>query len=924
MQPTRYVGIPVDHVAAEMAAFPLASERALELALISLMPGLDGATGQLWEHAEGDTLGRFPGFSVDEAVAIRDRLWFGTSRETVPLHEYLRKLADEVLELRGSEAVPKLVDNLVLGEQPTVTKLPERRRWWRWLAFALPPDLLLAAVGNQQGGPDTVNLLSPGLDRQLADQGFAETHLHLGAALDFPQLWVGALHAIANQEVNSDQFRSPGAGLNGGLQLGPWLIRAALARYVLAAYLAWGRKRGDFATFLQFDLPARLAKTGITGAYQTLVAELIELRTGHLAATTISFQICQTLYSVLAGLKHNGWWRPIERIQELDPIHDLLPRSGSGRPTPEVHFVRLALAYLRERHLCEENLKKEFREKKIGEKEFRERHLREKRDAWFEQLFWQVIRVRTLFYRHAVQRPMTPGLQWFIRFYGRLRPARNPFSTRMQFQAAARVCGRDHGLRSLEVRTSPWADRDSLAEFVANLEQAHLDMIVESSTPSFEPSLPRPQPFEFGIVFHFTKDRGGGALSGKPKAFWQQSHADPRFIADQKGGNPTGYRYAHFYNEKKKEALALARLLETYPLSLQVVRGLDVCTDELGVPSWVFVPLLEHVREAANGAATFARSRLGCFLPPLRTTIHAGEDFVHLLTGLRMVDEAVEQLKLREGDRIGHGVSLGVNPHDWSRRAGRLAMSQEDRLWDLVWEWSWYSRSGDVPIKGRQQMIEYQLSKLSMVMFGERVEPAELETLSKDLTKSDRLKAVGFPNGLVERTNVGDDRRRCLLYRWLTCHELFNAGRDIVWVEPVQERLVLAHLQAQLRKKMGALGIVVEINPTSNLLIGDLEDLTRHPMWRLCPPRPLKHNVPPVGVCVGSDDPLTFNSNLRQEYQCLADSMLLAGLSDEEARDWLDRTRTCGLESRFTIPRVSTMPIRGLIQVPHSTGNSLP
>ena len=216
MQPMRYVGIPVDHVAAEIAAYPLASERAFELALVSLMPGLDAGTGHLWEQAEGDTLGRFPGYSVDEAVAIRDKLWFGTSRRAVPLHKYLRDLANVVLELRGNEAVPRLADNLVLGEQPTAPRLPERRRWWRWLTFALPPDLLLAAVGNQHGGPDTVNLLSPGLARQLADQGFAETHLHLGAALDFPQLWVGALHAIADHNVGSEEFCSPGAGLNGG------------------------------------------------------------------------------------------------------------------------------------------------------------------------------------------------------------------------------------------------------------------------------------------------------------------------------------------------------------------------------------------------------------------------------------------------------------------------------------------------------------------------------------------------------------------------------------------------------------------------------------------------------------------------------------------------------------------------------------
>ena len=113
----------------------------------------------------------------------------------------------------------------------------------------------------------------------------------------------------------------------------------------------------------------------------------------------------------------------------------------------------------------------------------------------------------------------------------------------------------------------------------------------------------------------------------------------------------------------------------------------------------------------------------------------------------------------------------------------------------------------------------------------------------------------------------------------------------------------LVYLQGELRRKVGLRGITVEVNPTSNLLIGDLGDLTGHPLWRLRPPRPGSVDIPPVAICIGSDDPVVFGSDLRQEYQCLADAMTLAGLSDEEIRQWLDRTRASGLESRFTLGR---------------------
>ena len=127
-------------------------------------------------------------------------------------------------------------------------------------------------------------------------------------------------------------------------------------------------------------------------------------------------------------------------------------------------------------------------------------------------------------------------------------------------------------------------------------------------------------------------------------AHWRGSHADPVVSPDlhsPSGENPSGYRYARYYNTKRIEALALAWLLRHYPLALELVRGLDVCTDELGVPTWVLVPLLTYVHQAGEVASTAVQRQRGLSLPPLRTTVHAGEDFVHLLTGLRYVDEAI-------------------------------------------------------------------------------------------------------------------------------------------------------------------------------------------------------------------------------------------------------------------------------------------
>ena len=70
----------------------------------------------------------------------------------------------------------------------------------------------------------------------------------------------------------------------------------------------------------------------------------------------------------------------------------------------------------------------------------------------FAHLFWQVIRVRCLLYRHLVQRPLTPGLQWFVRSFSRIRPLRQSLTDKVSISAALRQSGSGKGLKSLEVR----------------------------------------------------------------------------------------------------------------------------------------------------------------------------------------------------------------------------------------------------------------------------------------------------------------------------------------------------------------------------------------------------------------------------------------------------------------------------------------
>jgi hypothetical protein len=900
MTNARTAQIPMDHIVAEVAAFPLASEAALRLAVIGLDEELDPPTGALWREAERQILGGFPAISVEEVVGIRDKVWFadrGACRR-ITLGVHLRSVARKFLKASAAAALPTLPDAPWEGEASNSGPRAARaRRAWRWVSFALPPDLLIAALDDDLG-PYDVQLVSPAVDRLLRDQTFAETHLHIGAAPAFPVLWVAALHAVARPELRVSAFHSPGAALGEGEQLAAWLVHAAVARYILAAYLARDGRDDSLPEFLAARVAEPLEGPG---TYAILIRALSDLGQGRVPdrGAGPSFPAWQDLYARLTRVTTRRLPDRPELVPEADPVAPFFPARGLLGPTPEMRFVAAALAHLEARP----------------------------EDGLFAVLFWQTVRVRALFYRHVVQRPMTPGLQWFIRFYGRIKPAREPIiSPGLQFESAAQVSGVGMGLKSLEVRSSPSNSVSDLYRFVVAVDRA------AAAVERREAKLHRT--FEAGLVLHFNKDRGGRTREGLPAADWLWSHCDPRarLEADLLApgdrpapdliGNPTGYRYARFYTLKRREAQAFAGVLRTFPVSLEVLRGLDVCTDELGVPNWVLVPLFRHVRHAADFACRQVRHAFGpsCAsgmhgVPPLRTTVHTGEDFVHLLTGLRRVGEALGHFGLREGDRIGHGLALGVDPRDWVRRAGRLPLAREERLFDLAWEWDMAGQHKGLATAHRFQFLDREIRQLSERMFGNPLEPADVVALAADLYDPEALALAGFPDGRVPRRPERDRpeiQRFFRLVDFLTDRAVFINGRVIEWVDPADEGDSLANLQAALRADVAGRGITVEVNPTSNLLIGDLHDLTAHPLWRLRPPREGIDCGPSVSVCIGSDDPVTFGTTLRQEYQLLHDALLLSGFSDEEARRWIDRTRASGLESRFTVPRSRSLRINAL------------
>jgi hypothetical protein len=142
----------------------------------------------------------------------------------------------------------------------------------------------------------------------------------------------------------------------------------------------------------------------------------------------------QLALSELSDQTRCGVFDTVAELRSSDPLEEILLGGG----TAEQRYVRQMCRYLEER----------------------DRYGRP--DEFAATVFWQTVRVRNLLYRYVTQRPMTPGLAWFIRFYSQMGKARGHLSLTASISAAIQTSGSGAGLRSLEFRTRPEATVEGL------------------------------------------------------------------------------------------------------------------------------------------------------------------------------------------------------------------------------------------------------------------------------------------------------------------------------------------------------------------------------------------------------------------------------------------------------------------------------
>lgn len=740
---------------------------------------------------------------------------------------------------------------------------------WRFVSLALPASILMAAASVRSGrNSAAIRLLHPSM---APDGPVAHQHLHHAASLSFEEIWASLrLRALLEPADFRRSLRNKLAWCP-GLHRGPCLRSQEK-----------GRKQ---AKELRVESARHMEEWGDLLFNAFIARGLLDRHAGHAAGLSLcDHPACRDGYATLHAFM-NGRGRPYSF-------------TGTPYPWPDDRF-RLGRRYwdANAEGVFQDSQKKHasfMREQTAEERSILARaftYVRpqedEAHDPKYEILFLQYLRVKTALHRLLVHPTGEHGLEKFLDHFSQIKiyePRSDRLRPRKPDEPGLNVA-------ATEYRVAPDA-------WLRELGRGELD---RRGKPRTIEEIPR------------------GAKAGE--AAWlihfKRAKHDEKLLP----------LHGRSMREMEAEARQIGNALEQDPKRLRKLRGIDICGVEEQQPLWVSAEILRKLRRRS---AEIAARRPGLKLEPLRLTLHAGEDFRWMTSGMRAVAEPFFWKLIERGDRIGHGIAVTLMPEEWwKQHAGEVIESTAiDRLQDLAFlaaytealpssarnerEKSFNAPRTDEQGKWLADEIARMVKALGLHSGGEANPRPDLVEESKNFWR-----AIGGRTGrrfLESSTPPPDDAN--LHHKWLFRYFWNRRVRERARLPlrlPVDstthhERDLLDKARRRLVRELARWQIPIESNPSSNLVVGSLDAMASQDFLAQTPHNKREAGYETLPWTISTDDPITFATSLADEYAYAWAGMVLREkdpFDPAHARALLEEAAATSMRTRFTLPDVA-------------------
>ncbi len=540
--------------------------------------------------------------------------------------------------------------------------------------------------------------------------------------------------------------------------------------------------------------------------------------------------------------------------------------------------------------------------------------LKDQPGHWVERLFFTYLLLQNQYYQILVQGESQYGFDQFQRFtFAPFRwTAEEHFSHRMNLM---------HGEDKDWSRTAKFEGRFAPKETAVKNSELFKDILVAylrylraklRSAPAGQETEDKKFPGNLSAILRMLKP-----LASQMTAQDRRVHhlaLVAHFIKSRWDGKGP-YRHHALRDGLDRKADALAETLSRWPTLRDWVRGIDAASNELDAPAEVFAVCYRTCQRAGLTHRTY----------------HAGEDFVHLMSGIRAMLDAVELLDLRDGDRLGHGTAMGIDPQLWLTRSPQtILVEQGDWLLDQLAAWKLLR---DQPEHvGCAQRLQRELTTGASRVFAREMSASTFESVMSCRDLDPRLvrRVLRHRGELPEDTAAGEfsaddappwsvsSRERleidliqesrakhpqalALYWTWHHDKELRQRTSNPIKVQANALGIPqLTALQQALMRELFQRRVIVETLPSSNVRISLYAQFAEHHALRwMKAPGHVVEGDPDVLVSLGSDDPGIFAGDLSSEFYHLYAVLRQEGHSDQQALVRLAQVNERGRQYAF-------------------------